>query len=579
MDKDVPVSVWPEWELIEKIGEGSFGKVYKAKRTERGRSFYSAIKIISIPASKGELDSVRSEMNNEQSTREYFRNLVEDCIQEIYTMEHFCGNSHVVSFEDFKVVEYLDEIGWDISIRMEYLTSFMDYCTGKELTEKEVIKLGCDLAMALIYCRKLNIIHRDVKPENIFVSRFGDFKLGDFGIAREQAHTMSNMSKKGTYSYMAPEIYKGEKYDSSIDIYSLGIVLYKLMNQNRLPFLSLDKQLITYRDKETALARRMAGEKMPAPVNASAAFSHIILKACAYEPGKRYRKPEDMLRDLEKLRLAPVNAEKEWEKSQWELTNSAELERDQRRYAPQEPEDRMERTHVAEDPQIEKAVREEEAQLRKPAKNAVKNYEKQSVNASSTKRKKQQRSGWDQERQISPWTVSLIVVALAACIIIGVYMKLIHDENRKAQNTENVMEVLEANDNSTAQIDEFSTSIQTIKEQANTIVSELPDCEEVGKEGDRLRYYDSNGKLVKALIYPETSEDGVYEEYYYWDERLFFAYVWTGNKKELYFYDKRGKLIRWIDTDGTVHDKENDSTEYTKRGEKYWKNALEQLDE
>lgn len=579
MDKDVPVSVWPEWELIEKIGEGSFGKVYKAKRTERGRSFYSAIKIISIPASKGELDSVRSEMNNEQSTREYFRNLVEDCIQEIYTMEHFCGNSHVVSFEDFKVVEYLDEIGWDISIRMEYLTSFMDYCTGKELTEKEVIKLGCDLAMALIYCRKLNIIHRDVKPENIFVSRFGDFKLGDFGIAREQAHTMSNMSKKGTYSYMAPEIYKGEKYDSSIDIYSLGIVLYKLMNQNRLPFLSLDKQLITYRDKETALARRMAGEKMPAPVNASASFSHIILKACAYEPGKRYRKPEDMLRDLEKLRLAPVNAEKEWEKSQWELTNSAELERDQRRYAPQEPEDRMERTHVAEDPQIEKAVREEEAQLRKPAKNAVKNYEKQSVNASSTKRKKQQRSGWDQERQISPWTVSLIVVALAACIIIGVYMKLIHDENRKAQNTENVMEVLEANDNSTAQIDEFSTSIQTIKEQANTIVSELSDCKEVGKEGDRLRYYDSNGKLVKALIYPETSEDGVYEEYYYWDERLFFAYVWTGNKKELYYYDKRGKLIRWIDTDGTVHDKENDSTEYTKRGEKYWKNALEQLDE
>ena len=579
MDKDVPVSVWPEWELIEKIGEGSFGKVYKAKRTERGRSFYSAIKIISIPASKGELDSVRSEMNNEQSTREYFRNLVEDCIQEIYTMEHFCGNSHVVSFEDFKVVEYLDEIGWDISIRMEYLTSFMDYCTGKELTEKEVIKLGCDLAMALIYCRKLNIIHRDVKPENIFVSRFGDFKLGDFGIAREQAHTMSNMSKKGTYSYMAPEIYKGEKYDSSIDIYSLGIVLYKLMNQNRLPFLSLDKQLITYRDKETALARRMAGEKMPAPVNASAAFSHIILKACAYEPGKRYRKPEDMLRDLEKLRLAPVNAEKEWEKSQWELTNSAELERDQRRYAPQEPEDRMERTHVAEDPQIEKAVREEEAQLRKPAKNAVKNYEKQSVNASSTERRKQQRSGWNQERQISPWTVSLIVVALAACIIIGVYMKLIHDENRKAQNTENVMEVLEANDNSTAQIDEFSTSIQTIKEQANTIVSELPDCEEVGKEGDRLRYYDSNGKLVKALIYPETSEDGVYEEYYYWDERLFFAYVWTGNKKELYYYDKRGKLIRWIDTDGTVHDKENDSTEYTKRGEKYWKNALEQLDE
>ena len=183
------------------------------------------------------------------------------------------------------------------------------------------------------------------------------------------------------------------------------------------------------------------------------------------------------------------------------------------------------------------------------------------------------------QRQISPWTVSLAVVALAACIIMGVYMKLIHDEDKKAQNNESVMEVLEANDNSTAQIDDFSTAIQTVKEQANTIVEELSDCKEVGKEGDRLRYYDNNGKLVKALIYPESSEDGVYEEYYYWDERLFFAYIWSGNKKELYYYDNRGKLIRWIDTDGVVHDKENDSTEYTKRGEKYWKNALEQLDE
>nr|WP_294668959.1 serine/threonine-protein kinase [uncultured Blautia sp.] len=578
MDKDVPVSVWPEWKLVEKIGEGSFGKVYKAKRTERGRSFYSAIKIITIPENKGELDSVRSELNNEQSTREYFRNLVEDCVQEIYTMEHFCGNSHVVSFEDFKIVEYLDEIGWDIYIRMEYLTSFMDYCTGKELTEKEVIKLGCDLTMALHYCRKLNIIHRDVKPENIFVSRFGDFKLGDFGIAREQARTMGSMSKKGTYSYMAPEIYKGEKYDSSVDIYSLGIVLYKLMNQNRLPFLSLDKQLITYRDKENALARRMAGEKMPAPAKTSPAFSHIILKACAYDPEERYKCPEDMLRDLESLRLGPVSAEKEWEKSQWALTNSSELERDQRRYAPQASEDdQMERTHVAAEPQIEKAVREEVENI-KSAASASSKFKNPNGKVIHTDGKSRNRQ-WSQERRISPWTVSLFVVALAACIIIGVYVKLIRDEERKALNAESIMDVLEANDNSTAQIDDFSTAIQTIKEQANTIVSELPDCKEVGKEGDRLRYYDSNDKLVSAIIYPETSEDGVYEEYYYWDERLFFAYVWTSNKKELYYYDKRGKLIRWIDTDGIVHDKENDSTEYIKRGEKYWKNALEQLDE
>ena len=106
MDKELPISPWPEWKIISKIGEGSFGRVYKAQRTEKGRSFYSAIKIITIPASKGELDSVRSESGDERSVRGYFENLVEECIQEVSTMEYFRGNSHIVSVEDYKVMEY-----------------------------------------------------------------------------------------------------------------------------------------------------------------------------------------------------------------------------------------------------------------------------------------------------------------------------------------------------------------------------------------------------------------------------------------------------------------------------------------
>ena len=81
------------------------------------------------------------------------------------------------------------------------------------------MKLGIDLCRSLEYCGQLHIIHRDIKPENIFVSRFGDFKLGDFGIARELEKTMSTLSKKGTYSYMAPEMYRGEQYDSRVDMH------------------------------------------------------------------------------------------------------------------------------------------------------------------------------------------------------------------------------------------------------------------------------------------------------------------------------------------------------------------------
>ena len=64
MEKQLPVSVWPEWKITEKIGEGSYGKVYKAQRTEQGKTFYSAIKVITIPSSQGELSSVRSESPN-----------------------------------------------------------------------------------------------------------------------------------------------------------------------------------------------------------------------------------------------------------------------------------------------------------------------------------------------------------------------------------------------------------------------------------------------------------------------------------------------------------------------------------
>ena len=115
-----------------------------------------------------------------------------------------------MSVEDYKVVEKKDEIGWDIYIRMELLTPFNSYVCDKTLSEQEVIKLGIDLCTALELCARRNIIHRDIKPENIFVNPFGDFKLGDFGIARKLENVTGGLSQKGTYNYMAPEIEKGQ---------------------------------------------------------------------------------------------------------------------------------------------------------------------------------------------------------------------------------------------------------------------------------------------------------------------------------------------------------------------------------
>ena len=151
----------------------------------------------------------------------------------------------------------------------------------------------------LFRSQKHNIIHRDIKPENIFVSDSGDFKLGDFGIARTIEKTTGGLSKKGTYNYMAPEVYKGSPYGSTVDLYSLGIVLYRLLNENRTPFLPPYPELITHRDRESALVKRFQGTPLPLPSNGRGRLGEIVLKACAYEPKERYSSPAQMRQELE----------------------------------------------------------------------------------------------------------------------------------------------------------------------------------------------------------------------------------------------------------------------------------------
>ena len=534
MDK-LPVSVWPEWKIIEKIGEGSFGKVYKAQRTEQGKIFYSAVKVITIPSNAGELSSVRSETPNEQSVREYFHGLVEECIQEVSTMEYFRGNSHVVSVEDYKVVEYLDDIGWDIYIRMEYLTSFLDYCAGRELTEEDVIQLGIDLCKALEYCQKQNIIHRDIKPENIFVSRFGEFKLGDFGIARELERTMSGLSKKGTFSYMAPEMYKGEPYDAKVDIYSLGIVLYKLRNHNRLPFISLEKQLITYRDKENALNRRMSGENPPRPAEAGEGLAGIILKACAYDRQDRFETAEEFREALEALKYQkPASVKKQPEE-------------------PEEPDATDNEDYIE--------IIEEE-----PEKTVV---------AGRTSRPHKKKRG------IDPLVIAVVVMSIAVCVVVGVFIWLVKENSELQRLKQSVTETVQSAENK-----QLQETLEKIRTQATTITDNLNDYNWIGSEEDgKISYLDDEGVVKKVLVYPSLSQDGYYEEYYYWEGELFFAYIWADHntlsylkegeqKVDLYYYDD-GKLIRWIDENNVCHDNETDNEEYVDRGKKYWNQAEE----
>ncbi len=294
---------WTDWVVVGELGRGSFSVVYEAERKD-DPSVHCAIKVISIPQDDSEYDELIASGFTRELSISYFSETVEELTREIRLMEHFKGMPNIVGIEDYKVIPREDGIGSDIFIRMELLTSLEKYISDKTLTEKEVVQLGIDVCTALELCHDQHIIHRDIKPANIFVNdRIGAhvlYKLGDFGIARNLEGKTQNFSTKGTPNYMAPEVAANMKYNETADIYSLGLTLYWLMNNKRLPFYP-QTQLYSPAAKREALQRRLSGEEPEAPVNASEALSHIILKSCKYNPEERYQNAARMKTSLKKL--------------------------------------------------------------------------------------------------------------------------------------------------------------------------------------------------------------------------------------------------------------------------------------
>ena len=298
---------WQDWQIVGEIGEGAYGRVYRAEKENGGVKAVSAIKVIQVPSERSELLSLRREFRSDEELRRNLKEMVDGYTNEIRTMYRLQGHSHLVSIQDHLVEELNDGFSWRIYIRMEYLQSFDDYAMTHTFSREEIIRLGISLCEALSACAEHGILHRDIKPENLFVTESGQYKLGDFGIAKALDQTVGSYSSKGTFSYMAPEVFQGKHYDSRADLYSTGIFLYKLTNRNRDPFIDPEKQIITYQDREQAMSRRIRGEKLPAPADADGKLSKVILKACEFEPINRYSSPDAMMKDLTAL-LQPEEA-------------------------------------------------------------------------------------------------------------------------------------------------------------------------------------------------------------------------------------------------------------------------------
>lgn len=280
---------WKGWTIEEHIGKGSYGSVYKI-RNESGK--IAAMKTIELPQNKNDEEALLSTDGSHEQLRRYYESLTREFTKEIDIMEQLKDCPYIVSIDDYCVEPEGD--GFCIFIRMEYLNPLPE-----TLTEEEVIRLGIHISSALEFCEEKHILHRDIKAQNILVSDSGIYKLCDFGIARAIEKSCGEMSIKGTFTTMAPEVYRGKPYGRQADIYSLGIVLYTFLNEGRRPF--VESKMIAYHDLETALQRRMNGEALPPPSTGSNALIDIVLRAAAYDRHDRFSYAVQMKKALKQL--------------------------------------------------------------------------------------------------------------------------------------------------------------------------------------------------------------------------------------------------------------------------------------
>ena len=307
-----------KWYLDRWIGSGTFGDVYSIYHYENGVRLQAAMKVLRVPKSQDSIDRMRAEGMSDREIRACLEKQVEGLIHEVQIIQRFRGNDHIVCYMDHAVVEHKTRIQWDIFICMELLEPLEDYLKRINATEWDVLKMWYSICQALVVCHGNNIIHRDIKIDNILVSREGYYKLVDFGISK---HIGADLARTlaGAYPYMAPEIPRLEPYDGQADIYSLGMVVYRLLNAGRIPFLPPYPNVFTQEQRERAIEMRIKGKQIPRIPGLRPELMNVLAKCLEYNPNKRYASSKELLQAISKLgknsekyKIPLFDAQKNW---------------------------------------------------------------------------------------------------------------------------------------------------------------------------------------------------------------------------------------------------------------------------
>ena len=258
------------YEIIKRIGGGGMSEVYKAKCHKLNR--YVAIKVL------------KEEFGKDANFVKKFN----------IEAQAAAGLSHPNIFNIYDVVNE-NNMHFIVMELIEGIT-LKDYIASKGMLDiKEAINIALQVAKGLECAHERNIVHRDVKPQNIIISVDGTVKVADFGIAKATTEETINAFALGSVHYISPEQAKGAYTDIRSDIYSLGVSLYEMIS-GRVPF-----------NGENAVAVALAHvEEVVTPPSIynskiSPELETIVLKCMQKSPDRRYQNLKELIRELQNL--------------------------------------------------------------------------------------------------------------------------------------------------------------------------------------------------------------------------------------------------------------------------------------
>lgn len=268
------IVIGERYEIIEQIGTGGMSYVYKAKDHKLNR--YVAVKVL-----KSEFSENKGFVSKFRVEAQAAAGLAHPNIVNVYDVGEDNGLHYIV-------MELVEGI------------TLKDYIEKKaRLSVKEAISIAIQVSMGIEAAHNNHIIHRDIKPQNIIISREGKVKVTDFGIARAATSNTITSNVMGSVHYTSPEQARGGYSDEKSDIYSLGITMFEMLT-GRVPFNG---------ETTVSIAIKHIQEEMPSPreyvPEIPASVEQIIFKCTQKSPDRRYDNISQVIADLKESLINP----------------------------------------------------------------------------------------------------------------------------------------------------------------------------------------------------------------------------------------------------------------------------------